>query len=76
MRTTLNLDEDVLATLKRYAEDRSLPLGKAASNVMRRGFEAPVETRLVNGFHTIVLPPGPTEKITTERVKELLEDEI
>ena len=75
MRTTLNLDEDVLEDLKQYAERRSVALGKAASDLLRRGLSAPVQTRLVNGFYTIVLPEDePT--ITSERVKRLLEDEI
>jgi len=75
MRTTLNLDDDVLELLKEYAETRSVALGKAASDLVRRGLSAPVRTRMVNGFHTVVLPES-SEKITSERVKSLLEDEI
>lgn len=75
MRTTLNLDDDVLETLKEYAENRSLALGKAASDLLRRGLSAPVQTRMVHGFHTVVLPENSPE-VTSERVKQLLEDEI
>ncbi len=75
MRTTLNLDDDVLETLKEYADSRSLALGKAASELVRRGLEAPVQTRVVNGFHAVVLP-AEAPKITSERVKQLLEDEV
>ena len=75
MRTTLNLDDDVLEILKQYAESRSVALGKAASELVRRGLDAPVQTRMVNGFHTVVLPEG-SPKITSARVKQLLEDEI
>jgi hypothetical protein len=75
MRTTLNLDDDVLDLLKDYAETRSVPLGKAASELVRRGLEAPVRTRLVNGFHTVVLPAN-SAQVTSEKVKQLLEDEI
>jgi hypothetical protein len=75
MRTTLNLDDDILERLKDYAEDRSVALGKAASDLMRRGLEAPLQTRLVNGVHTVVLPPN-SPKISSERIKELLEDEV
>lgn len=74
MRTTLNLDEDVLEVLKQYADARSISLGQAASELVQRGLEAPVQTRLVNGFHAVVLPPGRT-KITSDRVKQRLEDE-
>ena len=74
MRTTLNLDDDVLELLKGYAESRSVALGKAASELIRRGLTAPVQTRLVNGFYAVVLPAN-SAKITSERVKRLLEDE-
>jgi hypothetical protein len=75
MRTTLNLDDDALELLREYSQTRSLALGKAASELVRRGANAPVQTKLVNGFWTVVLPKG-GKKITSERVKQLLEDEI
>jgi negative regulator of replication initiation len=75
MRTTLNLDDDVLEELKGYAESRALALGKAASDLLRRGLTAPLQTRLVNGFHTVVLPED-TPKVSSERVRQLLEDEV
>jgi hypothetical protein len=75
MRTTLNLDDDVVELLKGYAETRSLALGRAASELVRRGLEAPVQTRLVNGFHTVVLSEN-SAKVTSETIKQLLEDEI
>ena len=75
MRTTLNLDDDVLRLLKSYASDRSIPLGEAASELVRKGFEAPVRMRLENGFYVVDIPPnGP--KVSSARVKELLEEEI
>jgi len=74
MRTTLNIDDDILEILRSYADTRSVGLGKAASELVRRGLNAPVETRMVNGFCTVVLPK-PSPKITSEHVKRLLEDE-
>ena len=75
MRTTLNLDDDARKILLHYSEMRSLDLGKAASELMRRGANAPVEMRMVNGFCTVVLPKG-GKKVTSAQVKQLLEDEI
>jgi hypothetical protein len=75
MRTTLNLDDDVLELLKGYAQHRSVALGKAASELVRRGLEAPVQTRMVNGFHAVILPEN-SQKVTSEKIKQLLEDEI
>jgi hypothetical protein len=75
MRTTLNLDDDALTILREYSESRSLALGKAASELVRLGASAPVRMEMVNGFCRVVLPKG-GKKISSERVKELLEDEI
>ncbi len=75
MRTTLNLDDDAREILLDYSQTRSIDLGKAASELMRRGVHAPVEMRMENGFCTVVLPAG-GKKITRERVKQLLADEI
>jgi hypothetical protein len=73
--TTLNLDDDVVQLLKNYASDRSIPLGTAASELVRRGLETPVQLRMVNGFYAVDLPAG-GQQISSARVKELLEEEI
>lgn len=70
MRTTLNLDDDVLDMLKDYAESRSIALGKATSELVRKGLSSRTPTRLVNGFVVFDIEPG-GPKITSERVKEL-----
>ena len=75
MRITLNLDDDAHRLLKSYAKARSISLGKAASDLVRRGFNAPVELRLKNGFYSVELPPA-SPKVTSEHVKRLIEDEI
>ena len=70
MRTTINLDDDALKILHQYSETRSMSLGKAASELVRRGAASPTPTRMVNGFVIFdVAPGGP--KISTERVREL-----
>ena len=73
MRTTLNLEDDVLEDVKRYAEQRRVPLGKAVSDLVRRGLNAPYPTRIVNGWHVAVLPPD-SPKVTTEHVLRLLDE--
>lgn len=70
MRTTLNLDDDALALVREYSEKRSIALGKAASELLRKGAASPTPTRLVNGFVIFDIPPG-GPKITKERIKEL-----
>ncbi len=70
MRTTLNLDDDALKTLKTYAKGRRLALGKAASELVRKGLSAPIGIRKVNGIAVFDLPVD-TPRISSERVKEL-----
>ena len=70
MRTTLNLDDDVLEMVRQYSRSPILALGKAASELVRRGFASPTPTRMVNGIVVFDLPPD-SPKITTERIKEL-----
>jgi hypothetical protein len=70
MRTTLNLDDDAFQLLRKYSQARSLALGKAASELVRRGATTPVPTRVVNGFVVFDVPAGGA-KISSRRVKEL-----
>jgi len=70
MRTTISLDNDVLQEVRAYAEGRDISLGKAVSDLLRRGLRAPLQTRVVNGFHVVELPPG-SDPISTEKVKGL-----
>lgn len=73
MRTTLSLDDDVLAAAKTYAENRHVSIGKALSDLVRRGLQAPLRTRLVNGFHVVDLPPD-SPKVTAADVKRLQDE--
>ena len=74
MRTTIALDDDVFALVKRYAEDRSLRLGKAVSELVRRGFAVQRPTRVVNGLQVFDLPAD-SPRVTTVRVRELEAEE-
>ena len=74
MRTTLSLDDDVFQVVKNYAENRSLAIGKAVSELVRRGLSAPVKTRVVNGLVVFDVPED-SEAVTSELVKQLEADE-
>jgi hypothetical protein len=73
MRTTLSLDDDLLPHVKTYAASRDISVGKAVSDLVRRGLQAPLQTRLVNGFCVVDLPAG-SAPVTAERVRKLEED--
>lgn len=75
MRTTLNLDDDVLSQVKQYADSRSVALGRAVSELVRRGLNTPVQTQVINGIHVVVLPEN-SPPVDTDHVKHLLEDEL
>ena len=74
MRTTLNIDDDVLGEVKRHAEDRSVTLGKATTDLLRRALAADCPTVTVNGL--TVLDPGHRSKLVpAASVRRLVEDE-
>jgi hypothetical protein len=70
MRTTVNLDDDILQLVKSYAEAHSVAMGKALSELVRRGVGAPPRTRKVNGLVIFDLPED-TKPLTSEQVKKL-----
>ena len=73
MRTTLSLDDDALAAARELARRHRLTLGKAVSELVRRGARQPLLTREVNGFAVVVLPED-SPRVTAEQVRRLLEE--
>jgi len=73
MRTTLSLEDDVFEEIKTYAKSREIALGKAVSELVRRGLHAPLQTRVVNDFHVVELPPG-SPRVSIEHVRTLQEE--
>ena len=74
MRTTLALDDDVLVVIHDYAERRQISLGKAASDLVRRGARFQLGTRTVNGL-PVFDAPSEFPVISTELVRELSSEE-
>jgi hypothetical protein len=74
VRTTLSLDDDVFRLVKTYAENRSLAMGKAVSELVRRGLSAPVKTRVVNGLVVFDVPEE-SDPVTSALVKRLEAEE-
>jgi hypothetical protein len=73
MRTTLTLDDDVLASARSLAAQRGVPIGTIISELARRGLapSQPAATR--NGIRLFPVRPdaGP---VTPELIKTLAED--
>jgi hypothetical protein len=74
VRTTLSLDDDVFRRVKSYAQSRSISVGKAVTELVRRGFTARRPTRIVNGLRVFDLPPD-SPVVTTKQVKDLESEE-
>lgn len=58
MRTTLTIDDDVLAAAKQFADSRGLTLGEAVSQLARATL---TERRRYDTRNGIVLLPAPTD---------------
>lgn len=70
MRTTLTLDDDVLRSVKRYAESRSLTLGEAVSDLVQRALTVPRPTKEVNGVQVFDLS-AESPRVSSKKVREL-----
>jgi hypothetical protein len=70
MRTTINLDADLLEAAKALARARGVSLGEVVSELIRRGLTARGEGLDEAGFPVFRVSPD-AEPITPERVKQL-----
>jgi hypothetical protein len=73
MRTTLAIDDDVLEEVKQYAAQRDISLGKAATDLIRRGISRPLALKCVDGVYVPILPAN-TPILTTKRLLEAEEE--
>jgi hypothetical protein len=73
MRTTLTIDDDVLAAAKQFADARGLTLGEAVSQLARATL---TERRRFDTRNGIVLLPAPAEaeRATLDEVNALRDD--
>ena len=74
MRTTLSLEKDADKAIRSYAKRHRISMGKAASELIRRGTRYQLRVRHVNGF-PVLDAPADFPVITTEQVLELLDEE-
>ncbi len=73
MRTTLTIEDDAFTKAQAYANARSLKLGQAVSELIRRGTADKLPMKQKNGAWVFELPPG-TPKVTAKQVKDMLDD--
>ena len=76
MRTTMNIDDDVLELVRALADARRISLGAAVSYLVRRGATARMPHRIRNGFHTFAteLAPG-MKRFGPEDIRRAMDEE-
>lgn len=73
VRTTVDLDEDVLRVAKDLAREREQSLGRVLSELARRGLKPAGSIQVVKGVVPILPRKPGGQPVTSQHVKELLE---
>jgi len=74
MRTTLDIDEDILLAAKEIARDQKTNVGKVVSDMARKGFNRPVKFKTRNGIPLFPRKPG-AGVVTLEIVNRLRDED-
>lgn len=74
MRTTLSIDDDVLAMAQRLARVRGSSVGKVMSDLARQSLDESSGPRFRNGFELFPVS-NPDAVITSEMVNALRDDD-
>jgi hypothetical protein len=73
MRTTLEIDDDVLRAARSLAAAEGKNIGKALSDLARRGLASRSKSKRRSGFPVFDVAPG-AAPITLEMVKDALNE--
>jgi len=73
MRTTLRLEDDIMEIARSHARRHRITLGKAVSDLLRKGAQRNLETDKKNGLKLVRLSKN-SPRITSEKVEKLLEE--
>ncbi len=73
MRTTLDVDDDVLLAAKEIARQRGVSMGKALSDLARQALSRQDTARLRNGLPLFPIRPG-AGVVTLELVNQLRDE--
>lgn len=74
VRTTLDIDEDVLQAAKELAAVRGVTAGQALSALARKGLSPARSARTRNGIPLLPRRPAGTARPTMKRVNELRDE--
>lgn len=73
MRTTLNIDDEALLEVRKYAGECSISLSEAATRLIFRGVVNQPKFQLEKGWALLTSSPG-SLPLTNERLKRLDEE--
>ena len=74
VRTTLDVDEDVLQAAKELAAARGTTAGKVLSDLARKALTPARAPRVRNGVPLLPRRPAGTRRLTMQQVNELRDD--
>jgi hypothetical protein len=75
MRTTLDLDDDILQAVKELASARGVTAGRMLSDLARKALQPAAETaRVRNGIQLMPRRPAGSPPITMKMVNELRDE--
>ena len=74
MRTTLEIDDDVLLAARSVAAAEGKNIGKALSDLARRGLAPRIQSKTRSGFPVFDIAPD-SPPITLEMVRDALDEE-
>ena len=70
----MNIDDEALLVIKKYAQEREVSLGRAASELIYRGAESIPSFEMKNGWVVFDVPAGP--EIVQEAEKSEYDEEF
>ena len=76
MRTTVDLDEDILRVAKHLAQEREQSLSRVLSDLVRQGIQPAHQASVKSGVIPTLPQKAGARPVTEQIVKELLEAEI
>jgi hypothetical protein len=74
MRTTVDIEDDLLQAARELAENRGQTLGKVLSDLVRRALEGQTRARVRNGVPLLPRRPRGSPKPTMDLVNRLRDE--
>ncbi len=76
MRTTVDIEDDLLVLAKHLAQERQQSLGRVLSDLVRRGLQPAAQTPIAQGAIPVLARRPGARPVTAQVVSQLLEAEL